>query len=250
MAHEYLSSGNITITQPGYVYIYLSNESASQVEVYFDDFKVTHTMSPVIQSDSYYPFGARFDSYTRENSLFNKRLYNAGSELQTDLDLGTYMTDLRMYDPWGRLGWWSIDPLADQAGQESWSPYNYSFNNPVRYNDPKGDCTTCLLGAVVGAAVEYGTQVATNLIRGDNFADAAFNNVDFVDVAVSAGEGAITQGASAGRKLLISAGTEIVKASIDGFGSGKTDVAGTEGSSKTLAGVATDAAAGVISNKL
>jgi|GEM_PF-1682854 len=110
------------------------------VEVYFDDFKVTHVKSPIIQSDSYYPFGAKFDSYSRENSVINKRLYNAGSELVTDLGLEIYLTDLRTYDPWGRLGWWQIDPKPDHGGQESLSPYQYSFNNPIRYNDPKGDC--------------------------------------------------------------------------------------------------------------
>lgn len=30
----------IDITEPGYVYIYLSNENGTPIEVYFDDFKV------------------------------------------------------------------------------------------------------------------------------------------------------------------------------------------------------------------
>ncbi len=143
VSHERLAfenSGSIKIKEPGYVYIWLSNEepTAHPVEVFFDDFKVTHVKSPVIQSDSYYPFGGRFDSYTRENSIFNKRLYNDGSETVTDLGLEIMLTDLRTYDPWGRLGWWQIDPKTE--GQEGWSPYHFSFNNPVRYNDPKGDC--------------------------------------------------------------------------------------------------------------
>ncbi|MFM9837592.1 MAG: DUF6443 domain-containing protein [Cyclobacteriaceae bacterium] len=142
VAHDRLApDSEIVIAEAGYMYIWLSNDNPTPVEVYFDDFKVTHIKSPVIQSDDYYPFGARFNSYSRENSLFNKRLYNAGSELQTDLDLGTYMTELRMYDPWGRLGWWSVDPMVDEFYDQS--PYNYSFNNPIRYNDPRGDCPTC-----------------------------------------------------------------------------------------------------------
>jgi hypothetical protein len=44
----------------------------SPVEVYFDDFNVEHTKSPVIQSDEYYPFGLTFNSYRRENSVFNR----------------------------------------------------------------------------------------------------------------------------------------------------------------------------------
>ena len=68
VAHELLSA-NVTITQPGYVYVFLSNEETTPVEVYFDDFKVEHVKSPVIQSQDYYPFGLTFNSYNRENSV-------------------------------------------------------------------------------------------------------------------------------------------------------------------------------------
>jgi hypothetical protein len=71
-----LPSKELVIKKPGYVYIYLSNDNAalggSPVEVYFDDFNVEHTKSPVIQSDEYYPFGLTFNSYRRENSVFNR----------------------------------------------------------------------------------------------------------------------------------------------------------------------------------
>jgi RHS repeat-associated protein len=107
------------------------------MEVYFDDFKVTQTKSPIIQSDNYYVFGERFNSYTRENALLNKRLYNDGAEIQLDLSLNVYSTEFRMYDQiLGR--WWQLDPKVDKF--YDWSPYNYSFNNPSTKNDPKGDC--------------------------------------------------------------------------------------------------------------
>jgi RHS repeat-associated protein len=69
-------------------------------------------------------------------------LYNKGSERQDDLGLNVYHTRFRILDQsTGR--WWQVDPKADKAGQEIWSPYEYSFDNPVRYNDPNGDCIPC-----------------------------------------------------------------------------------------------------------
>jgi RHS repeat-associated protein len=124
----------ITIKQPGYVYIYLSNESANQVEVYFDDFKVTQVKSPVVQSEDFYPFGLTFNSYQRENSLFNKYQYN-GKELQNDLSVNWYDYGARMYMPEiGRFG--AEDPHGDSY--ESWTPYNYVANNPILLIDPDG----------------------------------------------------------------------------------------------------------------
>mgnify|MGYP001800109119 CR=1 FL=1 len=53
------------------------------------------------------------------------------------------MTKLRMYDyALGRFT--SIDPLADAAGQEVLTPYHFALNNPIRFNDPYGDCVPCL----------------------------------------------------------------------------------------------------------
>lgn len=152
VAHERLAFDNLVITEPGYIYIYLSNENETPVEVYFDDFKVTHKKSPVIQTDDYYPFGLTFNSYSRENSTKNQYLYNNGAERQDELGLEIDLTKFRTYDP--AIGrWWQIDPKADEAGQELWSPYNYSFNNPIRYNDPNGDCIPCWASAVSTALV-------------------------------------------------------------------------------------------------
>lgn len=38
------------------------------MEVYFDDFKVTHGKSPIVQSQEFYPFGGEFNKFSRENS--------------------------------------------------------------------------------------------------------------------------------------------------------------------------------------
>jgi RHS repeat-associated protein len=154
-APHQLLSRTLTIKQPGYVYIYVSNEGAMQQEAYFDDFKVTQNKSAIIESQDFYPFGLTFNSYQRENSVQNKYLYNQGTgektfktERITDLGLNVDMSRDRVYDYiTGR--WWQVDPKADKGGQESWSTYQYGFDNPVRYNDPYGDCIPCLTQRII-----------------------------------------------------------------------------------------------------
>ena len=115
------------------MYIYLSNEEQGD-EVYFDDFKVEHVKSNIVQSDDYYPFGHTFNSSQRENSAENKYLYN-GKERQDGLAVNVYDYGARMYDP--AIGRWNhIDPLADKM--RSNSPYNYAFNSPIVFVDPDG----------------------------------------------------------------------------------------------------------------
>jgi RHS repeat-associated protein len=116
----------------------------------------------VIQSDDYYPFGSRFNSYSRENSVPNKYLYNKGSELQDDLGLDVYQTHFRMLDTWiGR--WWQVDPKPSY----DMSVYNAMNNNPILYNDPLGDIIDIefrrgFLGLGKKTTVTYNNGALTN----------------------------------------------------------------------------------------
>lgn len=135
--HEKIS-WQVDIDRPGYVYIWLSNDEialgGSEVEVYFDEFRVVHTLSPVFQSDEYYPFGLTFNSYQRENATKNSYLFN-GFEVQDELELGWYDYGARQYDP--SLGrFLAIDPAAEFMRR--FSPLNYAFDNPMRFVDPDG----------------------------------------------------------------------------------------------------------------
>jgi RHS repeat-associated protein len=135
--HERLAFDGVdklTITEPGYLFVYLSNENPTSVEVYFDDFKVTHIKSPVLQMNDYYAFGLAFNSFRRENSMSNQYLFN-GMEEQEELNLGFLDYKARMYMP--EIGRWGVnDPLAGLYYDIS--PYAYVANNPVNAYDIDG----------------------------------------------------------------------------------------------------------------
>src|SRR5690606_6902583 len=96
--HERLFFDDIVVREAGYMYIYISNEGEELVDVFFDDLKVTHVKSPVIETNDYYPFGLTFNSYQRENSTPNLYQYN-GKELISELGLEDYDYGARRYDP-------------------------------------------------------------------------------------------------------------------------------------------------------
>jgi RHS repeat-associated protein len=130
--HDYLSL-HVKVKQKGYLYVYLSNEQSTPVNVYFDDLKIVQ-YNAVQQIADYYPFGLTFKSFQVDGSTPNSYLYN-GKEKQDELDLGWLDYGARMYMP--ELGRWGvIDPLGEYY--LSWSPYCYALDNPAVYNDIEG----------------------------------------------------------------------------------------------------------------
>lgn len=140
--HDYLNL-NVKVREKGYLYVYLSNENPTLANVYFDDFKITYRTA-IEQSNDYYAFGLSIasTSFQKESSIKNNYLYNS-KELQDELDLAWLDFGARMYLP--EIGRWGvIDPLAEKMRR--FTPYNYAYNNPIKFVDPDGMEATAATG--------------------------------------------------------------------------------------------------------
>jgi RHS repeat-associated protein len=87
------------------------------------------------QQTDYYAFGMEMNRGTNvAPSPDNKYKYN-GKELQAELSMNLYDYGARFFDP-VIARWTSVDPLAEQERKAS--PYNYTFDDPIRHTDPDG----------------------------------------------------------------------------------------------------------------
>ena len=131
--------------------------------------------------------------------------YN-GKELDRMHGLNTYDYGARQHDPI-LARWDRIDPLCEKY--YSTSPYAYCANNPVNANDPDGRAINWLLGGAIGAGVELASQLIEQYDGDMSVMDNLSKNVNWTNVAIAAGEGALTSGVSAlkgvGAKVAVSA---------------------------------------------
>ncbi|WP_314244828.1 RHS repeat-associated core domain-containing protein [Empedobacter tilapiae] len=153
----------ITAGTVAYNYVYNLTDHLGNVRVSYAWDDVNNKLKTV-NEDHYYPFGLQHKGYnkppkdiiggigereveigiglgTGSGSANYKYKYN-GKELQDELNLNLYDYGARNYDP--AIGrWFNIDPLAEQMRRHS--PYNFAFNNPVRFIDPDGMAPTDII---------------------------------------------------------------------------------------------------------
>ena len=135
-------------------YVFNYTDHLGNVRVSFAKDPLQDNVLKILEENHYYAFGMKHENYnvTRvnfkrypdtgvelvpmpavANASYNYK-YN-GKELQEELGLNMYDYGARNYDP--ALGrWMNIDPLAEKMRRHS--PYNYAFNNPMRFTDPDG----------------------------------------------------------------------------------------------------------------
>jgi RHS repeat-associated protein len=133
-------------------YVYNYTDHLGNIRVSYTKETDTNVLK-IIEENHYYPFGLKHNNYNSSKMLYVKEgtmekqkplppymamsynyKYN-GKEYQDELGLNMYDYGARFYDP-ARAGWSTIDPLAEKMRR--WSPYNYTFDNPMRFTDPDG----------------------------------------------------------------------------------------------------------------
>lgn len=129
----------------GYMAVYLSNTSVNLSctpcsDVYFDQMIVNISHGNLLEENHYYPHGLPIFGLTSQVSdadyRINRKKYQ-GNEYITDLSLNWMSFGARQYDP--QIGrFLGVDPLADQGGQDSYSPYAAMGNQPESAVDPNG----------------------------------------------------------------------------------------------------------------
>ena len=183
---------------------------------------------------SYYAYGLPVqESEVKDTDPYlysGKEFYSLRGVNLYDFQARTYAPDIaRFLQP---------DPLATE--NHGVSPYTYCNGDPINNIDPDGKLPLPIIAAIIGATIDFVTQVSINLTTGQSFTNA-LSNVDITSVMASGATSAFL-GPTAGSGAKIAAGTinaadAIVDISIN---NGIQYVGGSDNNEKTITNVAID----------
>ncbi|TXE04803.1 hypothetical protein ESV85_18725 [Algoriphagus aquimarinus] len=163
--HEELIE-KIAIKKDGYIETYLVNETSD--DVWFDQFRILSTGPLIVQETHYDPWGVELSGlgYQYGGIKINPYLYN-GKEANGHIGVNLYDYGARLYDP--AIGRWFVsDPMAEKMRRHS--PYNYAFNNPLRYIDPDGMEPYEVMGAVTQGPPDAEDPTQKSVLNGEESA--------------------------------------------------------------------------------
>ena len=137
---------NVKAPRNGYVFVYVSN--ISDVDVYFDNFRVDVQRSNIIEENHYFPFGLKIASISSKSFNSQSNTYQYQGEYSVfNNETGWNEFHLRNYD--AQIGRFiGIDPYDQFA-----SGYVAMDNDPMNSVDPDGGWSIGITGAIIGAAV-------------------------------------------------------------------------------------------------
>ncbi len=144
--------------------------------------------SEVVQVNAYYPFGLNHGANINGAGGAYKYQYN-GKELDDDLSLNWNDYGARFYD--AAIGrFWTVDRISEHEDQIAYTDYHFGFDDPIKSSDPTGECPS-IVGAIIGAAVEYGGQVIVNKLDGKTWKESLIQ-IDVSDLLIAGAEGTLT----------------------------------------------------------
>jgi RHS repeat-associated protein len=131
--------------------------------------------SEVTQENSYYTYGLNMEgTWSNTPSVLDNRNQYNGKELNSDFGL-----------EWNDYGARFYDPKADKM--QSYSPYNYAFDNPMRFIDPDGKAPNDHIftndrGKVIGVIPALGNDRVYQIINNNSGTNGNRNNDGNVQV--------------------------------------------------------------------
>ena len=137
------------------------------------------------QETHYFPFGLEMPTLSKNYTTpadENRYSFNGKEKLHLNNDNNLFWLDYgaRMYNP--ALGrWHCVDPWAESY--KNLSPYNYSFNNPIRFIDPDGNGP---FDGVLQKASSYLANAAWNmtLATAKYVVEQVRETIDQIDVSI------------------------------------------------------------------
>ena len=168
-------------------YVYPYKDHLGNVRLSYKNTSNTGVNLQIQEENNYYPFGLKHKGYNNVITGRDHKYGFGGKEEQDELGLDWIDITARNYDP--ALGrWMNIDPHAESY--HSFSPFNYTANNPVVFTDPDGK--DIRIGISEGNAAYYkdgklytDNTYETEYTSGEGFDDDG-NMTGFLETAFNA----------------------------------------------------------------